>query len=255
MIKVVNLHSWLGKQKVLDGVNLEIKKGEVLALIGKSGVGKSVLLKHIVGLMKGQMGTVYVDGVDVAKCKGRSLEKLRDKFGFLFQGGALFDSYTVYDNVAFPLREKTKLSEEEIREKVMHELELVGLSGFEDKYPAELSGGMRKRAALARCMVTSPEYMFFDEPTTGLDPLTANSINELIKKTYERTHFTGIIVSHEIPEVFSLVHRVAMLWEGKIIFHGTPEEIMKSEDPRVKSFIEAAMESCRIKMGVERDDG
>ncbi len=255
MIKVVNLHSWLGKQKVLDGVNLEIKKGEVLALIGKSGVGKSVLLKHIVGLMKGQMGTVYVDGVDVAKCKGRSLEKLRDKFGFLFQGGALFDSYTVYDNVAFPLREKTKLSEEKIREKVMHELELVGLSGFEDKYPAELSGGMRKRAALARCMVTSPEYMFFDEPTTGLDPLTANSINELIKKTYERTHFTGIIVSHEIPEVFSLVHRVAMLWEGKIIFHGTPEEIMKSEDPRVKSFIEAAMESCRIKMGVERNDG
>ena len=255
MIKVVNLHSWLGKQKVLDGVNLEIEKGEVLALIGKSGVGKSVLLKHIVGLMKGQMGTVYVDGVDVAKCKGRSLEKLRDKFGFLFQGGALFDSYTVYDNVAFPLREKTKLSEEKIREKVMHELELVGLSGFEDKYPAELSGGMRKRAALARCMVTSPEYMFFDEPTTGLDPLTANSINELIKKTYERTHFTGIIVSHEIPEVFSLVHRVAMLWEGKIIFHGTPEEIMKSEDPRVKSFIEAAMESCRIKMGVERNDG
>ncbi len=246
MIKIVNLHSWLGNQKVLDGVNLEVKKGEVLALIGKSGVGKSVLLKHIVGLMRGKSGEIYVGGVNVAKTRGRALERLRERFGFLFQGGALFDSYTVYDNVAFPLREKTRMSEEEIREKVLFELEQVGLRGMEHKYPAELSGGMRKRAALARCMVTEPEIMFFDEPTTGLDPLTANSINMLIKKTYQRTRFTGIIVSHEIPEVFNLVHKVAMLWEGKIIFYGTPDEIFKCDDERVRGFIEAAMESCRV---------
>ncbi|BAT71243.1 ABC transport system ATP-binding protein [Thermosulfidibacter takaii ABI70S6] len=248
MIKIVDIHSWLGRQKVLDGVDMEINKGEVVALIGKSGVGKSVLLKHIVGLMKPKKGAIYIDGENIVKCRGRKLERLREKFGFLFQGGALFDSYTVYDNVAFPLREKTNMSEEGIRERVMYELEQVGLAGFEHKYPAELSGGMRKRAALARCMVTDPEIMFFDEPTTGLDPLTANSINMLIKKTYERTHFTGIIVSHEIPEVFALVHKVAMLWEGKIIFYGTPKEIMKCKDTRVKNFIQAAIESCKMKI-------
>ncbi len=254
MIKIVNLHSWLGNQKVLDGVNLEIKKGEVLALIGKSGVGKSVLLKHIVGLMKGVEGNIYINGEDITKCRGRKLEKLREKFGFLFQGGALFDSYTVYDNVAFPLREKTKLPEDKIRERVLFELEQVGLKGMEHKYPAELSGGMRKRAALARCMVTDPEIMFFDEPTTGLDPLTANSINELIKRTYERIKFTGIIVSHEIPEIFNLVHKVAMLHEGKIIAHGTPAEIIKSENPIVRDFIQAGIESGKLKVKVDEGE-
>ncbi len=253
MIKIVDLHSWLGNQKVLDGVNLEIKKGEVLALIGKSGVGKSVLLKHIVGLMKGVKGNIYINGEDITKCKGRKLEKLREKFGFLFQGGALFDSYTVYDNVAFPLREKTKLPEDKIRERVLYELEQVGLKGMEHKYPAELSGGMKKRASLARCMVTDPEIMFFDEPTTGLDPLTANAINELIKRTYDRIHFTGIIVSHEIPEIFNLVHKVAMLHEGKIIAHGTPAEMIRSDNPIVREFIQAGIESGKLKIQLEEE--
>ena len=250
MIKVVDIHSTLKGQKVLDGVNLEVKKGEIIALIGKSGVGKSVLLKHITGLMKGERGSVFIDGEDITKCRGRKLERLREKIGFLFQGGALFDSYTVYDNVAFPLREKTKMSEEEIRKRVLYELEQVGLSGMEHKYPAELSGGMRKRAALARCMVMEPEIMLFDEPTTGLDPLTARQINQLIQKTYERKRFTGIIISHDIPEVFSLVHRVAMIHEGKIVFYGKPEEIFRCEHPAVKEFIEAAMEGAKTQIGV-----
>ncbi len=237
MIQVIDLHSTLGKQKVLDGVTLKVGTGEVLALIGKSGVGKSVLLKHVVALMKGQKGRVLIDGEDITTAKGRKLEELRSRIGFLFQGGALFDSLTLFDNVAFPLREKTKMTEREIKEKVLFELEQVGLKGMEHKFPAELSGGMRKRAALARCMVTTPEIMLFDEPTTGLDPITAHSINELIKRTHERACFTGIMVSHEIPDIFFLVDKVAMLHEGKIVAFGSPLDIMRSPHPIVRQFI------------------
>jgi len=237
LIEVIDLHSTLGKQKVLDGVSITIKKGEILALIGKSGVGKSVFLKHVVALMKGEKGTVLINGEEITTAKGRKLEELRSRIGFLFQGGALFDSLTLFDNVAFPLREKTKMKEGEIKEKVLYELELVGLKGMEHKYPAELSGGMRKRAALARCMVTVPEIMLFDEPTTGLDPITAHSINELIQETHERVCFTGIVVSHEIPDIFFLVDKVAMLHEGKIAAFGTPLDIMRSTHPVVRQFI------------------
>jgi len=237
VIQVIDLHSTLGKQKVLDGVTLKVETGEVLALIGKSGVGKSVLLKHVVALMKGEKGKVLIDGEDITTAKGRKLEELRSRIGFLFQGGALFDSLTLFDNIAFPLREKTKMDEQKIREKVLYELEQVGLKGMEHKFPAELSGGMRKRAALARCMVTAPEIMLFDEPTTGLDPITAHSINDLIKRTHERVCFTGIVVSHEIPDIFFLVDKVAMLHEGKIVAFGTPLEIMRSSHPVVRQFI------------------
>ncbi len=237
MIEVIDLHSTLGRQKVLDGVSLTVEKGEVLALIGKSGVGKSVLLKHVVALMKGERGRVLIGGEEISTAKGRKLERLRSRIGFLFQGGALFDSLTLFDNVAFPLREKTKMEEKEIRERVLYELEQVGLKDMEHKYPAELSGGMRKRAALARCMVTTPEIMLFDEPTTGLDPITAHSINELIKRTHDRACFTGIVVSHEIPDIFFLVDKVAMLHEGRIVAHGTPLDIMKSQHPIVRQFI------------------
>ncbi len=249
MIEVVDLHTKLKGQEVLRGVNLRIETGEVVALIGRSGEGKSVLVKHIVGLMRGTRGRVFVDGEEVTGAKGKRLERIREKMGFLFQEGALFDSYTVFENVAFPLVEKTDLPMEKIREIVLHELEQVGLKGMENKYPAELSGGMKKRAALARCMVLRPRYMFFDEPTTGLDPLTTKSIHELIMETYRRTKFTGIIISHEIPEIFSLVHKVAMLHEGRIVFFGTPDEIMSTDNPVVRRFIDAALETRSLEGG------
>jgi len=242
MIEVINLHKSFNGFQVLKGVNLRVKKSEILALIGGSGLGKSVLLKHIVGLLKGDQGKVLIDGEDIGKCKGRSLEKLRKKFGFLFQGGALFDSLSVYDNVAFPLREKTKMKENEIREKVLFQLEQVGLKGAEKKYPAELSGGMKKRVAFARCLIMDPEIMLFDEPTTGLDPIIANTIHKLIEDTHKRLKFTGIIVSHEIPRIFSIVQKVAMLNDGVIIAMGTPEEIQFSENTLVQQFITGNIE-------------
>ncbi len=250
MIEAKNLHKMLGGHKVLNGVSFKVETGEMLALIGKSGVGKSVTLKHVVGLMKPDAGQVFVDGENITTATGRALENLRSKFGYLFQGGALFDSLTVLDNVAFPLKEKKKLTHSEIRERVLFELNQVGLAGMENKFPAELSGGMRKRASLARCLVSDPEIMLFDEPTTGLDPLTANTINDLILSTFERVRFTGIVVSHEIPGIFSLVHKVAMLYEGNIITYGTPEEIMEVDNPIVKRFIEAGIEQGHRKRGV-----
>ena len=250
MIEAQNLHKTLGGHKVLNGVSFKVERGEMLALIGRSGVGKSVTLKHVVGLMKPDAGRVFVDGENIQEAKGRNLERLRSKFGYLFQGGALFDSLTVFENVAFPLKEKRKLSYSEIRDRVLFELEQVGLAGMENRFPAELSGGMRKRASLARCLVSDPEIMLFDEPTTGLDPLTANTINELILSTYERLRFTGIVVSHEIPGIFSLVHKVAMLYEGSIVAYGTPEEIMEVDNPVVRRFIEAGVEQGKRKRGV-----
>ena len=242
MIEVINLHKSFNGFQVLEGISLRVEKGEILALIGKSGYGKSVLLKHIVGLLKGDQGKVLIDGEDIAKCKGTALEQLRKKFGFLFQGGALFDSLNIFDNVAFPLREKTKMKESEIREKALFELEQVGLKGSENKYPAELSGGMKKRAAFARSLIMDPEIMLFDEPTTGLDPIIANTIHKLIKDTHDRLKFTGIIVTHEVPKIFSIVQRVAMLNDGVIIAMGNPEEFLGSPHPLVQQFVSGGLE-------------
>ena len=222
---------------VLDGISFEIARGEVVALIGGSGGGKSVLLKHLAGLMQPDSGKVLIDGVDLRQVKGSDLRRLRDRLGFLFQGGALFDSMTVYENVAFPLREKTKMKEREIRSKVMKELELVGLKGAEDKYPSQISGGMVKRAALARSLVLDPEIMLFDEPTTGLDPVIGQSILELIDSCHKRITFTGIIVTHEIPRIFPFVDRVLMIYEGKLRVDASPDEMMRSQDPVVKAFL------------------
>jgi len=243
MIEVVNLHKSFNGFPVLKGVSFRVEKGEILALIGKSGYGKSVLLKHIVGLLKGDQGKVIIDGQDITQSKGSAQERLRRKFGFLFQGGALFDSLTVFDNVAFPLREKTKMKEKEIREKVFFQLEQVGLKGSESKYPAELSGGMKKRVAFARSLILDPEIMLFDEPTTGLDPIIANTIHKLIKDIHERLKFTGIIVTHEVPKIFSIVQKVAMLDEGVIIAQGTPEEFKSSSHPLVQQFISGGIET------------
>ncbi len=237
MIRTVNLHKSFGRQRVLAGVNLEIPDGALYVIIGSSGAGKSCLLKHFIGLLQPDQGEVWVDGEEVSTLRGRALNSVRARFGMLFQGGALFDSLTVYDNVAFPLREKTRLSEAVIRERVHERLAQVGLSGVNHKFPSELSGGMRKRAALARALVSQPEILLFDEPTTGLDPIRVNAIHQLILDLHRLLHFTAVIVSHEIPEIFSLATHVAMLHGGVIVATGTPAEIQASPDPVVQQFI------------------
>jgi phospholipid/cholesterol/gamma-HCH transport system ATP-binding protein len=236
MIEVIDLHKSLNGVQVLKGINFKVDTGEILALMGKSGHGKSILLKHIVGILKPDRGNILIDGEDIGTSRGSALERLRSKLGYLFQGGALFDSINVFENVAFPLREKTQLPKEKIREKVLQELEQVGLPGVENKYPAELSGGMKKRVALARCLCTDPEIMLFDEPTTGLDNVTARSINNLIKETHDRIKFTGVMITHDINQVLSIVQKVAVLDAGTIEFTGTPEEIRATTDPIVRQF-------------------
>lgn len=237
MIRVEDLHKAFNGFPVLKGVSFEIAKGEILALMGGSGHGKSVILKHVVGLMKPDRGHVFIEGQDICHMKGRELQTIRSRIGFLFQGGALFSSMTVFQNVAFPLREKTNQSEKEITERVLTVLEQVGLTEAKDKYPAEISGGMIKRTALARSLVIPPEIMLFDEPTTGLDPVIAQTILDLIRSIHQELGFTGIIVSHELARVFQIVHKAAMLHDGVIVAVGTPEEIVKSEDPIVQRFI------------------
>ena len=242
MIEAVNLKKSFDGQGVLRGINLHIARSELLVIMGKSGGGKSVLLKHIIGLMKPDSGSILIDGVDITRLEGREIDHVREKFGVLFQGGALFDSLSAFQNVAFPLREKTRLSKGEIREKVLHALDDVGLRGIGKKYPAELSGGMKKRVALARALITEPEVVFFDEPTTGLDPIILNSIHRLIRSTHQRYGFTGAMVSHEIPEIFDVADRVAMLHDGVIVEVGQPQEIRQSSNPIVRQFITGSLE-------------
>jgi phospholipid/cholesterol/gamma-HCH transport system ATP-binding protein len=241
MIAIENLHKSFGGVAVLKGASLEVRDKDVVAIIGPSGEGKSVFLKHVAGLLRPDRGRVVFNGKDLCGLRHAELVKLRSRFGFLFQNGALFDSMTVYDNVAFPLREKTRLSEKEIRKRVASELEQVGLTGEDHKYPAQLSGGMAKRAALARALVRSPEFMLFDEPTTGLDPIIVHAIHELIASTHRRLGFSGLIVSHEIPEVFAFVQKVAVLHEGVIRFFGTPKEIFDTDDAVVRGFIRGSL--------------
>lgn len=242
MIKVVDLFKSFKGQEVLRGINLTIEEGCSMALIGGSGQGKSILLKHIIGLLRPDKGKVLIDNQDISKLRGRPLKQLKERFGIVFQSGALFDSLTVFDNVAFPLREKTRLKDKEIREKVHQALSRVGLSDAVKKYPAEISGGMKKRAALARCLIMNPEIILFDEPTTGLDPLIGKAIHRLIRECQKSFNFTAIIVTHEIPAIFSIVDYIAMLYNGKIVFTGTPEEIKVSPDPVVHQFIHGELE-------------
>lgn len=242
MIEVKGVEKSFDRQKVLNGIDLTIADKEVTAIIGKSGSGKSVFLKHLIGLLKPEKGNILIDGEDITKLSGRELDKVREKLGVLFQGGALFDSLTVFENVAFPLKEKTKLSRKEIQEKVLQALEDVGLRGMEKKYPAEISGGMKKRVALARALITEPTIVLFDEPTTGLDPIILHSIHKLIMMTHKKYGFTGIIISHEIPEIFEVADRVAMLHNGVIVEVGTPEEIKNSSNPLVRQFITGSLE-------------
>jgi phospholipid/cholesterol/gamma-HCH transport system ATP-binding protein len=242
MIRVVDLHKKFGAQPVLRGVNLELESGKITTIIGGSGSGKTVLLKHLNALLRPDCGSVWVDDKDITRLGERALNTVRQKFGVIFQGAALLDSMTIYDNVAFPLREKTKLSEDEIKKRSEARLAQVGLEGMGYKYPAEVSGGMKKRAGLARALVTEPEIVLFDEPTTGLDPLLGKSIHDLIRRMHETFKFTGVIVSHDIPEVFRISDRVAMLAGGVIVEVGPTEEFIASKKPQVRQFIEADTE-------------
>ncbi|MBW2648804.1 MAG: ABC transporter ATP-binding protein [Deltaproteobacteria bacterium] len=242
MIKLVDIHKSFGRQKVLDGVNLEIEDGKTTVIIGGSGGGKSVLLKHIIGLLKADSGQGFVDGVDVASLNDRDLNEIRKKFGMLFQEAALFDSMNVMENVAFPLKEHTRKKEKEIREIVKERLRAVGLTGVEDKMPSELSGGMRKRVGLARAIAMHPQIVLFDEPTTGLDPVMTEAINELIVKTQRNFDLTCMVISHDVQSIFTVGHKIAMLYKGKIVEYGTPEEIKKSSDPVLRQFLSGSLE-------------
>ena len=237
MIKLADLRKSFGKQKVLDGLDLEIEAGKTTVIIGRSGGGKSVLLKHIIGLLRPDSGEVLIDGVDITKLGDRDLNEIRKKFGMLFQEAALFDSMTVGENVAFPLREHTRMKEKEIQETVADRLRAVGLTGVEEKMPSELSGGMRKRVGLARAIAMHPQIVLFDEPTTGLDPVMTEAINRLIIDTQRQFNFTCVVISHDIQSIFEIGDRIAMLYEGKIVAVGSPDEIRRSEDPIVKQFV------------------
>lgn len=242
MIQVVDLHKAFSAHPVLKGVNLELHAGQLTTIIGGSGCGKTVLLKHLNALLLPDRGQVLVDGTDITRLSESKLNSVRRKFGVLFQGAALLDSMTIFDNVAFPLREKTDMSESEIEKKVEQRLEQVGLGGMGYKFPAEVSGGMKKRAGLARALMMEPEIVLFDEPTTGLDPLLGKSIHQLIKKMHDAFGFTGVIVSHDIPEVFSISHRVAMLSNGVIEEVASTEEFVASQNPIVRQFLHGETE-------------
>jgi len=240
MITIKNLHKEFEGTKVLKGLNLEIREGETLVIIGRSGCGKSVLLKHIIGILNPDQGEVFVDSQHIEKLKGKDLVALRMKFGMLFQGAALFDSLDVYENVGFALHEHTDKTEEEIRERVVQSLESVDLGDIMDKKPAELSGGMKKRVGLARAICNDPQIILYDEPTTGLDPIMADMINELIIRLKEQLKVTSIVVTHDMTSAYKVGTRIAMLYDGKIIAQGTPDEIRNTQDPIVRQFITGA---------------
>ena len=237
MIELRGVHKSFGSQHVLRGLDLAVPRGRVTVIIGRSGSGKSVILKHMIGLIRPDQGQVLVDGDDLTRLDDRQLNRVRRRFGMLFQDAALFDSMNVLDNVAFPLREHTKLSEREIREIVAHKLQLVGLEGVEHKMPSQLSGGMRKRVGLARAIALDPEIILFDEPTTGLDPLMTDAINRLIKDTQAKLGVTAVVISHDIEGAYQVGHQISMLHQGRIIASGTPEEIRDYPDEVVQQFL------------------
>jgi phospholipid/cholesterol/gamma-HCH transport system ATP-binding protein len=237
MIKLVAVKKTLGGQPVLQGVNLTVPPGKLTTIIGRSGEGKSVLLKHMIGLLQPDEGEVWVDGTEISRLRGHALNEVRKRFAMLFQGAALFDSLTVFENVAFPLREKLRLKGTEVVSRVEEKLDQVGLTGMGHKYPAELSGGMRKRAGLARALVMQPEIILFDEPTTGLDPLMAKSIHDLITGMQRKVGFTAVMVSHEIPEIFGISDYVAILKQGRIAAMAEPREFQQTTDPEIREFI------------------
>ncbi len=242
MIKIVDLHKSFGENRVLQGVNLEIKKGEIIAIIGQSGSGKSVLLKLMIGLLKPDKGEIYVDGAEITRLKDDELHKITRRFGMLFQGAALFDSLTVFQNVCFGLERYTTYSPAEKEKIVKESLAKVGLRGVENLMPYELSGGMKKRVGLARAIAYSPEIILYDEPSTGIDPIRADAINELIISMKKNMNVTSVVITHDMISTYKVADRIAMLYQGKIIALGTPEEIRNSKDEIVQQFIHGRAE-------------
>jgi phospholipid/cholesterol/gamma-HCH transport system ATP-binding protein len=242
MIEVIDLLKSFNGKKVLDGVNLSIEKGKITVIIGRSGGGKSVLLKHIIGLLKPDSGKILLGEEDITKMNEKELDIIRRKFGMLFQSAALFDSMTVGENVGFPLMEHTSMYFEEIKGVVREKLQIVGLSGIEQMMPADLSGGMKKRVGLARAIVMDPEIILFDEPTTGLDPIMSDSIAKLIKNTQKELNTTYVVITHDIALTYKIADSIAMIHEGKIIEEGSVEEIKNSTNPIVRQFIEGKAE-------------
>ncbi|MEJ2054572.1 MAG: ABC transporter ATP-binding protein [Calditrichaceae bacterium] len=242
MIRINDLHKNFGDKVVLRGVNLDINDGERLVIVGRSGCGKSVLLKHILNLMQPDKGYILVDSIAIRKVGQKDLFSLRKQFGFLFQGAALFDSMTVAENISLPLVEHTRLLPEEIASKVADKLEMVGLPGIEELKPAELSGGMKKRVGLARAIIMDPKYILYDEPTTGLDPIMAANIDKLIIELSEKLNVTSIVVTHDMQSVAKVADRVVMLHLGKIIFSGTVSELYATENKAVAQFVNADAE-------------
>ena len=242
MIKIINLHKSFGSTKVLQGVNLEIKRGETMVIIGQSGSGKSVLIKHLIGLLKPDKGEIYVDGVEVTHLKENELRQITRKFGLLFQGGALFDSMTVAQNIAFGLTRYTNYSSQKIEQIVKASLAKVGLQGVENLMPYELSGGMKKRVGLARAIAYNPEIILYDEPSTGIDPIRADAINELINVMKKKLQVTSVVITHDMISAYKVADRIAMLYQGKIIEIGTPEEIKRTKNPVVRQFIHGEAE-------------
>ena len=237
MIKLIKVNKSFNSQKVLDDLDLNIDSERITVIIGQSGGGKSVLIKHIIGLIRPDSGQIIIDGVDITNLNDKELNEVRKKFGMLFQDAALFDSMTVGENVSFPLKEHTKLSTKEINKIVDDKLNLVGLDNVTNKMPSELSGGMRKRVGLARAIALDPKIVLFDEPTTGLDPIMRESIDKLIVATQKRTKATFVVISHDIESTFMIAHKVAMLYQGNIIAVGTPDEIRSSSNHFVRRFI------------------
>lgn len=238
MIEIYNLHKSFGNKKVLDGINLQIEKGETIVIIGRSGSGKSVLIKHIVGLLIPDEGYVKVEGMQVDELSEKELYEMRKNFGFLFQGSALFDSMTVEENVSLPLVESSNnYTKKEIEKIVAEKLELVGLSGIQKLKPSELSGGMKKRVGLARALVTNPKYILYDEPTTGLDPIMSDSIDNLIKELAHKLNVTSVVVTHDMYSVKNVADKVAMVHDGKIHFVGNPNDLLNSKDEIIIDFI------------------
>ncbi len=241
-IQIEGVWKALGGKPVLRGVDLTVGRGESVVIIGRSGTGKSVLLKHVVGLIDPERGTVRVDGMEVPALSVSELLELRKRMGMLFQGGALFDSLSVGENVGLPLREHTPMKEAQVEMVVREKLQLVGLDGVENMRPSNLSGGMKKRAALARALVLNPKIMLYDEPTTGLDPITSDLINRLIRRLQQRLGITSIAVTHDMRSAYHIGDRIAMIHDGRIHAIGTPREIQESRDPAVKQFIEGSAE-------------
>lgn len=242
LIRVAGVHKSFGDLQVLQGVDLDIAKGESMVIIGGSGTGKSVLIKHIIGLLRPDDGSVTVDGHEVAALGRSDLGALRERMGMLFQYAALFDSMTVGDNVAFAMRQRTRMKQQDIVERVEEILGMVGLSGVQDKWPAELSGGMKKRAGLARAIALRPEIVLYDEPTTGLDPILADQINDLIIDLQARLHVTSVTITHDMVSAYKIADKIAMLYEGRIEEMGTPTEIQTSDNPVIQQFIHGRAE-------------